>query len=58
MLIVLPKVELNDHNFNSYEELCKKGLKLNKNNKLLRIKKNQTFKDFCINFKKSYTRTG
>ena len=45
--------ELEDYNFNSYEELCKKGLKLNKSNKLLRIKKNQSFKDFCINFKKS-----
>lgn len=45
--------ELVDNNYQSYEELCQKGVKFNNKNKSLKIKKHETFKDFCLKFAES-----
>ena len=40
--------ELEDRDFINYEEFCTKGLILNNKKNSLKIKKNETFKEFCI----------
>ena len=45
--------ELEDKNYNNFDDLCNKGLKLNDKDKSLKIKRNQTFKDFCLSLEKS-----
>lgn len=45
--------ELEDKNHESYSDLCEKGLKFNNKKESLKIKKNETFRDFCMKFAES-----